>query len=107
MIGDFLKRLTQPDPAPMADLDSQLALAALLVRIARSDDDYAQIEMERIDRILATRYRLNPAEARSLRSPGLRATDCEVACVTATFETVPVVVMTPWSRALPRSRKCL
>ncbi|ATI42645.1 hypothetical protein CBW24_11930 [Pacificitalea manganoxidans] len=68
MIGDFLKRLTQPDPAPMADLDSQLALAALLVRIARSDDDYAQIEMERIDRILATRYRLNPAEARSLRS---------------------------------------
>ena len=33
-------------------IDEKQAMAALMVRIAKSDDDYAQAECERIDAIL-------------------------------------------------------
>lgn len=56
-----------PDPAPLQETDARLALAALLVRIARSDADYAQIEIDRINRILEARYNLSPFEASQLR----------------------------------------
>ncbi|MFT6297216.1 MAG: putative tellurite resistance protein B-like protein [Yoonia sp.] len=43
-----------------------MALGALLVRLARSDGDYATIEMTRIDAILAARYGLSdPTNLRS------------------------------------------
>jgi len=67
MFADFLKRLTEPDPAPLPDTDARLALSALLVRLARSDGDYAAEEVARIDRILARRYGLSPFEAAALR----------------------------------------
>lgn len=67
MFGDFLRRLTQPEPATLPDADARLALTALLVRIARSDGDYAQAEIDRIDRITAKRYGLSPFEAGALR----------------------------------------
>jgi len=67
MFGDFLKKLVQPEPAPLQGDDAQLALAALMVRIARSDGDYAQEEITRIDRILAKRHELSPFEASALR----------------------------------------
>ncbi len=67
MFGDLLRRLTQPSPPPLADDDARLALCALLVRIARSDDDYAQAEIDRIDRIVARRYDLSPFQAAELR----------------------------------------
>lgn len=68
MFGEFLKRLTQPDPAPLLSNDARLALTALLVRIARSDGDYADAEIARIDRITAARFDLSPAEAADLRA---------------------------------------
>ncbi len=68
MFADFLNRLTRPDPDPLPEGDARLALGALLVRLARSDGDYAQAEQERIDRILATRYGLSPFEAPALRA---------------------------------------
>ncbi|SLN57576.1 Tellurite resistance protein TerB [Falsiruegeria litorea R37] len=68
MFRDFLTRLTQPDPAQLPDEDARLALTALLVRIAKSDNDYAPEEMARIDRITAARYGLSPFEAAGLRS---------------------------------------
>ncbi len=74
MFSDFLSRLTQPQPDPLADDDARLALTALLVRIARSDNDYADSEMSRIDRISAERYGLSPFEAAALRA---RAEDLE------------------------------
>ncbi len=74
MFSDFLSRLTQPQPDPLADDDARLALTALLVRIARSDNDYADSEMARIDRISAERYGLSPFEAAGLRA---RAEDLE------------------------------
>ena len=67
MFADFLKRLTAPDPEPLNDGDARLALTALLVRIARADGHYSQEEVERIDRITATRYSLSPFEATALR----------------------------------------
>jgi uncharacterized tellurite resistance protein B-like protein len=67
MFADFLKRLIQPQPAQLNDLDARLALAALLVRIARSDGDYAPEEVGRIDRILMSRYALSAFEVVSLR----------------------------------------
>lgn len=74
MFNDFLSRLTQPQPEPLADDDARLALTALLVRIARSDNDYADTEMARIDRVSAERYGLSPFEAAALRA---RAEDLE------------------------------
>lgn len=68
MFGDLIRRLTEPEPATLPDPDARLALSALLVRIARSDGDYAQAEVSRIDRILSARYGLSPFEAAHLRA---------------------------------------
>lgn len=68
MFADFLSRLIQPQPQQLDDADARLALTALLVRIARSDEDYAQVERDRIDQIAATRYALSPAETAQLRA---------------------------------------
>lgn len=67
MFADLLRRLTQPD-APLPELDQHLALAALLVRVARSDGQFREAEARRIDRILAERYHLSPFEAVKLRA---------------------------------------
>ena len=68
MIADFLKRLTEPEPAPFDALDARLALTALLVRIARSDNNYAPEERDLIDRITRDRYGLDVAAAEKLRA---------------------------------------
>lgn len=68
MFADFLRRLTAPATDPLSGDDARLALTALLVRIARADEDYAQAEIDRIDRITARRYGLSPFEAARLRS---------------------------------------
>ena len=72
MFGDFLKRLTAPAPVPLTDTDARLALGALLVRVARSDNNYDASEVAKIDQILSNRYDLTPAEAAELRQ------QCEV-----------------------------
>ncbi len=68
MFRDFLSRLIRPEPAPLSDDDARLALTALLVRVARSDNDYASSERDRIDRVTVARYGLSPFEATGLRS---------------------------------------
>ena len=67
MFGEFLKRLTAPAPAPLTDTDARLALGALLVRVARSDNNYDANEVAKIDQILSSRYGLTPAAATELR----------------------------------------
>lgn len=67
MFADLLRRLTRP-AAPLSDLDQRLALAALLVRVARSDGEFGDDEAQRIDRLLAERYGLSPFEAVRLRA---------------------------------------
>jgi uncharacterized tellurite resistance protein B-like protein len=67
MFDAFLRRLTAPDPDPLTGNDARLALAALLVRIAKTDGDYAAEEVARIDNVLRTRYNLGPFEVANLR----------------------------------------
>jgi uncharacterized tellurite resistance protein B-like protein len=50
------------------EIDEKQAMAALMVRIAKSDDDYAIAECERIDAILSILYGLSSTEASSLRN---------------------------------------
>ncbi len=68
MIADLLTRLFAPAPQPLAAPDAHLALAALMVRIARSDGLYAAEEVERIDRVLMQRHGLNAFGAMQLRA---------------------------------------
>jgi uncharacterized tellurite resistance protein B-like protein len=65
---DILRRLLAPAPEPLSKPDARIALAALLVRVARTDGLYAVEEVERIDRILGVHHRLGPFEAAKLRS---------------------------------------
>lgn len=67
MFGNLLSRLTAPEPDQLNDQDARLSLSALLVRIARSDGDYAQAEIDQIDRVLARRYGLSAFGATELR----------------------------------------
>ncbi len=67
MFADLLKRLTAPEPETLPEGDARLSLAALLVRLARSDGEYATTEIVRIDRVLSKRYGLSPDEAADLR----------------------------------------
>lgn len=68
MFSDLLRRLTQPEPDRLVDEDARLALTALLVRIARSDEQYDAAEAARIDQIVCRRYGLGPSDARNLRT---------------------------------------
>jgi uncharacterized tellurite resistance protein B-like protein len=65
---DMLRRLLAPEPAPLPEPDARLALAALLVRVARTDGLYSAEEVERIDRALALYHGLGPFEAAKLRT---------------------------------------
>lgn len=65
MFRNLLPRLFTDDSAPerLPSDDAELAIAALLVRVARSDDRYDQVEQVRIEQILARRLGLTHAEA--------------------------------------------
>ena len=67
MFADLLRRLAAPAPDRLPEPDARLALAALMVRVARSDGDYAEAEIDRIDRILMRRHGLIRADAAALR----------------------------------------
>ncbi|SLN63938.1 Tellurite resistance protein TerB [Roseovarius litorisediminis] len=68
MFAEFLKKLVQPTPARLTEIDAQLALTALLVRVARTDGYYAADEIMRINSIAETRFGLSHADAENLRT---------------------------------------
>ena len=68
MIKDLLNRLIQPEPEPLPDADARLALTALLVRVARSDNQYTADEKGRLDEITQARYALSASDANALRA---------------------------------------
>lgn len=68
MFDALLRRLTAPTPNRLPEPDADLALAALLVRLARADGDYATIEVARIDQVLALRHGLSPQAAAEMRA---------------------------------------
>jgi uncharacterized tellurite resistance protein B-like protein len=67
MFSQLLRRLTAPLPAPPSP-ESGLALAALLVRLARADGLYTPAETAGIDRVLSDRLGLSPFAAAALRA---------------------------------------
>lgn len=70
MFADLLQRLSAPAQHKLPEPDARLAMAALLVRIARSDGDYSETEIARIDRTLSKRHGIGPFEAAKLRGEG-------------------------------------
>jgi len=70
MFGNFLKNLLVPNPATLPQDHAQIAMAALLVRVAKSDGDFDARERAQIDQILAQRYGLYAADAATLRANG-------------------------------------
>lgn len=57
-----------PEPKPLPQPNAQLALGALLVRVAFADREYKASEIGQIDRILAQTFDLKPIEAAKLRA---------------------------------------
>ena len=68
MLNDLIRRLTAPEPQTLPDSDARVALGALLVRLARTDGEYATSEIVQIDASLMQRYGLTAAEAAELRA---------------------------------------
>jgi len=64
----LISRLLFPSPERLPGHDADLALAALLVRVARTDGFYAFQEVERIDRILMARHGFGAFEAAAMRA---------------------------------------
>lgn len=62
----FPRRTSTPKPLPQPN--AQLALGALLVRVAFADRDYRASEIGQIDRILGQTFDLKPIEAAKLRA---------------------------------------
>ena len=70
MFKALLDRLLDPAPAILPDEDARLALTALLVRLARADQAYEDVERDRIDRIIRARFALDAGAAQILREQG-------------------------------------
>ncbi|MEL0436377.1 TerB family tellurite resistance protein [Phycobacter sp. K97] len=68
----MLKKLFQafrpPQSPALPDPDAELALGALMVRVAQSDREYQLEEISLIDRILARVYQHNAIEAAKVRA---------------------------------------
>ncbi len=58
----------KPAPKSLPQPNAQLALGALLVRVALADNSYHAAEVGQIDRILARTFKLKPLEAAKLRA---------------------------------------
>lgn len=67
MFMDLINRLMGDAPQTLPPADADLAIAALLVRVARADDHYNDAERAHIDRVLACREGLTPEAAAARR----------------------------------------
>lgn len=70
MFRNLLSRLftDTPDALTLSSQDGEVAIAALLVRIARADDRYSDAEKLRIEGVLARRHGLAGNEAAERRA---------------------------------------
>jgi len=67
MIKDILKAFKAKIPKTLNKNDARIALAALMVRLARADGNYQHIEISMIDHVLVNRFGLNASAAQLLR----------------------------------------
>lgn len=68
MLKKFFQALRPPQTDHLPDPDAELALGALMVRVAQADRDYKLEEISLIDRILARLYQHNAIEAAKVRA---------------------------------------
>lgn len=68
MFETLLARLKGAHSDPLPADDARLALATLLVRIAKSDHHYAFEEIVKIDEVLADRYEISVIAAAKIRA---------------------------------------
>lgn len=68
MFESFFSRLKTAKSVPLPEDDTRLAMAALLVHIAKSDHHYALEEIVQIDEVLARRYGITIVAAAKLRA---------------------------------------
>ena len=67
MFRNLLSRLFTDAPDPLDAEDAEIAVAALLIRVARADDRYSVDEQHRIERIMARRRGLDASESTERR----------------------------------------
>ena len=67
MIKDILKAFQSKEAPTLNTDDARLALAALMVRLARTDGDYAELEITTIDQVLSKRFDLDDQSTLDLR----------------------------------------
>lgn len=67
MLQRLFPRLA-PSPKPLPQPNAQLALGALLVRVALANREYLATEVAQIDKTLAATFKLGPIEAAKLRA---------------------------------------
>ena len=65
MISNFLRSLLSEESDPVSTDDAQIALAALLVRIAKSDSQYDESEVEAIKKVLMEQFKMSEEKANS------------------------------------------
>ena len=69
-IDRILSRFHKSAPvrAPLPEPDANMALGALMIRVAKADKSYAVEEIAKIDKILAKLFGINPVEAAKMRA---------------------------------------
>lgn len=66
MLSSLFDRLFAAATAPLQDHDARLAITALLVRLARADNDYGAVEVDQITRVISRRYDLSADDTATL-----------------------------------------
>ena len=67
MLKDILNAFKTPEPSTLRTEDARIAMAALLVRIARSDEVYDEDEKDLINKMLQSRYNLIDNQSEDIR----------------------------------------
>ncbi len=68
MLSRLLKAFAAPKPTPLPEPDEKLALGALMVRVAKSDNCYEFVEISLIDQLLTRFFGLNAVDAAKMRA---------------------------------------
>ena len=66
MLKNILKIFTDDNVSQLEPDDARLAITALMIRVARSDDDYSKAELNNIISLISARFKLSNDEANEL-----------------------------------------
>ena len=66
MLKNILKIFADDNVSRLEPDDARLAITALMIRVARSDDDYSKAELNNIISLISARFKLSNDEANEL-----------------------------------------